>query len=324
MAAIAQLKAILGLDTSQYRTGMTEAEQVNHKFAQSLQSTERRIHNVSQVGRGLGQVLSGNIAGGVNSIVNGLDLVTSKAAMAVAQIGAVFAAFGAGWAGGSALYKAFDLDKNIPKWMGGPKKGNEAEWEENAQLREAGRSRRSVTGIDAETEKIRESLLEGREKAEKEHANAVREIRAKSNAALSADEKAAYQRQIEALDAVLAKELKAIEDAEKKKADAEKKRIEERQARYDKSVAKETERTNERISDIRDREYMVQGRDIRRDQMAAVGGMIGQSREDVGLADKQLQIMKEDAERQKEIVKVQREHLERLAELKDAMSGGAI
>ena len=326
MVAIAQLKALLGIDTSEYRTGMTQADQATHSLAMKLQSTERQLQNTAQVGRGFAAVLSGNIAGGVRQVVDGLDLMAGKAAIAVAKIGAVFAAFGAGWQIGTALDKKLGLSDKLSKPMVTVdlEKGRTAE---STAGREQRRKDKSLAEIEAGTEKLTDARLSKEAKLTKEYGAEVAATEKAMREARTQDEADAYARRLEIIKKFYADDIKAMKDAETIKAQEQVVGAYWKEQGRKKAALDAENKVNasfdEQRAAVNAREFTGTGRNVRIDAMAAIGGMVGGSRAGVGAADKQLQKMMEDARRQEEIVRLNQEQRDALNDLRDGMNKGA-
>jgi len=318
MSAIAQLKALLGIDTSQYKAGMADANQATHSLAVTLSQTEQKLNNTAQVARGVGQALSGNLAGGVRSIIAGLDMVPGKATIAIAKIGAVFAAFGAGWKIGGWLDKTFNISGRI---AGAAVQQTEAgdQWGGWKRARK----------IKAETDEMRRQQMTPAERAAAEYADKRKQIQEALNMAPNETERAARREQLGVLEDGWKKRQAA---EQKKEADEKQKKIrdtwlqgvkaqESRDMAYNKAAYESNDQLRQRTAEIMGAPMSFRGRDIRRDQMSLAGGSVGISRTGVGLADKQLQQMTEQTKRLQEIEKLQRETNQTLADMKAESMG---
>jgi hypothetical protein len=307
MAAIAELKALLKIDTSQYKAGVQDATGATHSMAMSLSNTERQLGNTAQVARGLGQIFSGNVSSGIRGIIYGLDLIPGKATIAIAKIGAVIAAAAAGWSAGGWLDKTFNISGRIGEAFGGKAPSGPTEGEPFKQAR---RAKLAARDIDDATDKSRLERLKGKEKIEAEYFAKLIEL----NRAMSKTQDRvvldAYGRQLEAAKQFYAEDLAAFEAAEKEKI-----------GKQLAAALKIEKQFKKRQADILEAPFNATGRDIKHDQMAAVGGMVGVSRTGTGAADKMLQRMIEDARRQDEIIRLQKEANESLADLNAQETG---
>lgn len=323
MAAIAQLKALLGIDTSEYRAGMKEAEDVTHSFAMKLQDTEKKIANTAQISRGFAAVMSGNVAGGIKQIVSGLDMVTSKAAMAVAELGALAAAAGAGWAVGKKLDKWFGISDSF-KYDPERNRDDFGDSERRflkSQRKESQREASSIGSIEAEIQKEKDGRLKGLAKMARELEVAEEDISKRIAEAKTEKEKEALGRLLDVKrqhyqnEVAMAKKAEAdkLEAARKADADriasakkAEQDKIDSLNAQYDK-----------RMADVESRPFRANGSGIRADQIAAVGGFVGIDRSGIAAADKQLQIAIEMNRRDQEKMRLEQEKIELLNNISD-------
>lgn len=320
-SVIAQLKAVLGIDTEQYRTGMTEAEKVTHSFATKVQDAERKLNNTSRIGQGFAQILRGQVASGLNSIVQGLDLVTSKAAMAVAKIGAVFAAFGAGWAVGKALDEKFGISDKLSKQMVQTQLDEDLA-RRNREFRAQRKSMNRATDVNAETDDLEASRLKGEAKLTQQYEKEKADILKLQRDAVSKEEKQAYDRRLDVLRRFYEADVEAFRKAEWEKEARAQQAAEDYYRTKDEAIAGTNKAFDERKKAIVAAEYRASGRDIRHDALAAVGGLVGGSRASIGAADKMLQKMIEDARRQDEIAKLNKEQAEALAAIEAKMPNG--
>jgi hypothetical protein len=309
------------MDNSEYVAGMKDATGKTLEFRRQLADTNASLARTASISRGLNQVFSGQLVGGIRSIVEGLKGVPPAATRAVASLGSIAAAATAGWMAGKKLDSMLGLSEKISNWYsGGPI--DKGAMTEGKRLRAQRQGRERAGEIDVDTEKERIGGLKGVEKLTAQlaldEAEAVRE----KAAVVSQAEKDAWDRRMTVLRQRYATEKAAIEQEEKDKADAIRKKQEQRERQATRQEAKVQERAAEEIARINEREFSA-GRGVSQDQAAAMGGKIGAQRGGLAVADRQLQVAIETNKRQEEIARVNKEMNESLKEIRDRLTGGA-
>ena len=322
MSAVATLKALLGMDNSEYVAGMKDATGKTLEFRRQLAETNTSLARTASVSRGLNQVFSGQLVGGIRSIVEGLKGVPPAASRAVASLGSIAAAATAGWMAGKKLDSAFGISQKVADWYAGGRI-DKGEMTKGKLLRAQRHARERAGEIDVDTEKERVGGLKGVEKLTAQLAlDEAEAVRAKASA-VSQVEKDAWDRRMTVLRQRYTAEKAAIEQEEKDKADAIRKKQEQRERDVARQEAKVQERAAEEIARINEREFSATGRGVSQDQAAAMGGKIGAQRGGLAVADRQLQVAIETNKRQEEIARVNKEMNESLKEIRDRMTGGA-
>jgi len=337
--ATAELKAVLGIDSKDYETGIKKVTGETRSFQSEIQKSGNALRSTSKVASGFQQIAQGNFAQGIASMVGGLTKLGDAAAAATVKIGAVFGALAAGWQIGKRLDDKFDISDRIAKQFGdrGPTVFDEdtAFRKERRVKRQEGEGR--AAEIREDTAAITDPTLNATLRLKADYERKVAEITKLSNEAQTADEKAAYTERLEVLrtyynrqDAVL--EAQYREQQAKKKAADEKAIAAEREARQraaqdavkeakrvEDAVAKEQETTAKRIAAVRGREFTQTGQGIRVDSMAATGGLVGGGRAGLQQKSKELQVAMESLRRQVEIKTIQQESLNTQREIRDRL-----
>jgi hypothetical protein len=113
MAAVAELKAILGLDTTAYKTGANDALRSTRALQAGIKDNADQIRRSSSIANGFGAILSGNVAQGLNSIAEGFKTTTGAATKFALALGSVAAAAGAAWMVGKKLDEFFGISDKI-------------------------------------------------------------------------------------------------------------------------------------------------------------------------------------------------------------------
>jgi len=342
--ATAELKAVLGIDSKDYETGIKKVTGETRSFQSEIQKSGQALRQTSKVVSGFQQIAAGNFAQGIASMIGGLTKLGDKAAAVTVQIGAAFAAFGAGYQIGKRLDEMLGLSDRISRAIVGPIDRGLDQSDPVKAAREANRERWDQMGGEERAAAVRKEMEDDlgpmasqREKLEKEYGNKIAEEKAKQAKVTTDVEYKAHQERIVQLEQFYAQELVLLDRAEREKeakakqalsddearraqaAEREQQRAVAAQKRIDDAVAKEQETTAKRIAAVRGREFTQTGQGIRVDSMAATGGLVGGGRAGLQQKSKELQVAMESLRRQVEIKTIQQESLNTQREIRDRL-----
>jgi hypothetical protein len=323
MGAIATLKAVLGLDTGEYKAGMKDAQGHTVSFQRELRGATQDMQRMQKVGDGMAQVMRGNVTGGIRQVVEGLLKIPPAAAKAVVAIGQIGTAFAAGWAAGKGIDKFFGISERAGKigdWLT-PKDTGKSKGD---VLREVRQGRERASGVDEETEKMRVAALKGAARIEAEYLAEKKATQTAMDNAATRDEKAAWDRRLTQLKSNFDAEIAAIKEAENEKAAAVAAAEEKKKKAHQDRVAAEKESYADQLKQVdargKDTDWAIPG-EASRGGLARVGASTGGERL-LGPIHRQTQIALDNYRLNQERKRLEEEHLRRLEQIEAALSDG--
>lgn len=352
--ALAELKAVLGIDSSRFKAGVKDAEGSMSSFARNLKSVQRAIGVAFAVAglwkfkAALDDIKKYQLEKGVKlvsdddlrnlesavSIVEDLKMkltagFVSGTAKFVQGIKAAAGMLGGGWQGGAQAMEATDIQvSQAEKIKTDSKKALDEQAAKSKPLSE------QYAKITKEFQKaldvallLKNLQIQGNDaaiaRAEAEtKVNQIDKERIDLGAKLIEEEKKRQKAIAETQDKAEKRNEKEIQDYNNKLADeqiAENKRLIKKRAQKEEAQKKIDEIT----AKGEEEKWKIKGEGQQTDAMARMGGMIGGSRGNLGIADRQLKIAQQTLEIQREINKVLAEIKESTQKSADAVTGGA-
>jgi hypothetical protein len=306
MSAVATLKAMLMMDTSNFKAGAIDATGTLGGLTRELNASGKQMVAFSSVASGAGQVLQGNFGSAIFSLMaklKGIPPIAAAVVVGLAGIGA--AAYQIGKAFGMNTKPIDDFFKRLQGKATVELEGTGTA-EDIRRPRRERESRAERMASRSEKREIREAQF-----ATKDEGTNLQLVRSvletqlanKQSAMISAPTQEKADKlgdQVDALRDALEDNGRAIEKLADKTKEAESKKlqeIEKTKAAYAASKAESDQAFGERIGGIG-------GKGIRSDSMAAVGGFVGPQRADLGVADRQMRVQQEAVKYAAEQVKV--------------------
>lgn len=320
MTLVAKLKALLHLDSTQYKEGLRDASGQTVAFKRELRGTNDEISKTSKLSSGLAAIMQGNFVRGIKLVTQGFMGMNSALVGVVGRLGIIGASIGLLWQAGKAIGGFFgkreteaaeDFDKRVKEQvrrMEREIKRLKAEREKEEKLRAAReKEETNVRGIAKEIQDDRIKRLQGREAIEAKFAQRMEEIDQKRMATTSAREKAyldmKYQETIKSYQA----ELAEFNKKEKEEAETKLQKYMEVKEKISKAEQDAMDKHAEINRQAEERSASIRGRGVSVDAMARTGGFVGQQRSYVAIADRQMSVQKELAETTRDLVKVDNE-----------------
>lgn len=345
MATIAELKAVLSLDSAPFKAGASAITGATGGLERSLRGVNAELSSTHRLSMGLDSFFRGNFVNGISQIVGALKGIPSAAREAAMSIGSIGAAFAGGWKLGKWIDKKTGISGAIASdlvstQLDDDKTGERLRAERRAREAPADAKRAKEAAAKDSAAKIAEKDRLDRPGRLESEATALAEMLAGQKTGLErleamwqiSDEKINSEYMATTDKAVrgaimkrwdAAKQIHEKEVAEFKKAEAEKRQVSER--RYDEEYAAIQASGEKEVSEIiesgKNRIASLSGRGTKISAMASVGGMMGGERAGIGFADRQMQVAREGLRLQREIAISTRDTAQKLQELIESAKG---
>jgi len=213
MAAVAELKALLGLDTTAYKTGANDALRSTRALQSGIKDNADQIRRSSAITNGFASILSGNVVQGLNSMAEGFKTTTSAATRYAVALGAVAGAAAAGWQIGKKLDESLGISDKFSAWYN---KGGGLDNPEGDKFRAKMIDRKTLEmerERGSEYVKLRTKLTKDLAEIDKD---AEKQKQGRSGG-LSAPEQEAFERRRESVRKAYAEDARKMQQEEKEK-----------------------------------------------------------------------------------------------------------
>jgi hypothetical protein len=340
MSAVATLKAMLMMDTSNFKAGAIDAQGSLSGLTTQLNKSGKDMVQFASVASGAGQVLQGNFGAAIFSLMaklKGIPPIAAGVVLGLAGIAAasyqIAKAFGANTRPIDNFFKALQGKSTVDLEGTGSaddmrqarrdKQRKDREAEATADAREM-RKEEARGNMEVKMRKLK-GAISG--ETSFETGNATRNIQQNNLANQSSIlDRQMAERQTELVGTndpkraeELGKQIQNLADQLEQNANEMKlltaeteAAVAERARNVEKLKTDYATQKSESDASFAERMGGVSGKGIKTDSMAAVGGFIGPQRADLGVADRQMRI-------QQEAVKYAAEQLKTLQELKTAV-----